>query len=158
MSKLVSENFSDTKLIVAFKPPSDLGKQFPFKDKVDQETLVVYHIKCKNCNANYIGKTLRNINKRISEHQTRDTAISRHAEEHNHEFDFENVEIIDKADNNRQLELKEMLHIRKHRPTLNTQENSELFTLIIRNVQKANDITCDRQRYVNKKTSKINRK
>jgi hypothetical protein len=152
MSKLVSENFLNTQLIVAFKPPSDLSKQFPFKDKVDQSTLVVYHIKCKNCNADYIGKTLRNINIRISDHKTKDTAISRHAEEQNHEFDFDNVKFIDKADNNRQLELKEMLHIRKHKPTLNTQENSELFTLIIRNVQKKNDITCDRQRYVKKKT------
>ena len=140
MTKLVAEheNFIERKvqLIVAFKPPTDLSKQFRFKDKVDQETLVVYHIKCKDCNKDYIGKTKRNLNIRISEHQTKDTAISKHAAEMNHTIDFDSVETLDKACNDRQLELKEMLHIRKNGPALNTQENSELFTLIIRNVQK----------------------
>ena len=36
-----------------------------------------------------------------------------------------------------------MLHLIKLKPTLNTQENSELFTLIIRNVQLDDAITRD---------------
>ena len=40
-----------------------------------------------------------------------------------------------------------MLHIRKHKPPLNKQLESELFTLIIRNVKLVNSITSDAQRY-----------
>ena len=50
-----------------------------------------------------------------------------------------------------------MLYIRKLKPTLNTQENSELFTLIIRNAKLNNDITRDIEKYVknNKKKPQI---
>ena len=50
-------------------------------------------------------------------------------------FPFENVEILDRADTVRKLEYKEMLSIRKHKPTINKQTEGELFTLIIRNVK-----------------------
>ena len=72
-----------------------------------------------------------------------------------HEMDFENVEILDRADTQKKLELKEMLYIRKFKPTLNKQLESELFTLIIRNVKLFNSITSDAQRY-HKKTFQTN--
>ena len=64
-----------------------------------------------------------------------------------HEIDFANVEILDRANSIKKLELKEMLHIRKLKPSLNKQIESELFILIIRNVKLANSITSDAQRY-----------
>ena len=67
-----------------------------------------------------------------------------------HEIDFENVEILDRADTIRKLELKEMLYIRKLKPTLNKQLESELFTLIIRNVKLDNSITRDTQKCLKK--------
>ena len=51
-----------------------------------------------------------------------------------HEIYFDGVEILDRANSIKKLELKEMLYIRKFNPTLNKQLESELFTLIIRNV------------------------
>ena len=60
--------------------------------------------------------------------------------------------VIDKASNDQKLCWKEMLHIRKLTPTLNIQENSELFTLIIRNAKTAHDKTRDIENYLNKKT------
>ena len=74
-----------------------------------------------------------------------------------HEIDFNNVEILDRADSVKKLELKEMLYIRKLKPTLNKQKESELFTLIIRNVKMDNSITRDIQKYLKpnyKQTSK----
>ena len=44
-----------------------------------------------------------------------------------------------------------MLYIRKLKPTLNKQIESELFTLIIRNVQLENSVTRDVQKHLNKK-------
>ena len=154
LTKLVSHYFVDTKLTVAFKPPSDIGKQFPFKDKTDQKTGVVYHFKCKNCTANYVGKTKRNLNTRIREHQTtKNSSIFKHTTLEKHEFDFDNVEILDRDNSEKRLDLKEMLYIRKLQPELNKQEDSQLFTLIIRNQRKPNDITNDRQRYVSNKNN-----
>ena len=44
---------------------------FPFKDKPDlkSQSLVVYHIKCLNFTADYIGKTSCILNKRVDQHQ-----------------------------------------------------------------------------------------
>ena len=74
-----------------------------------------------------------------------------HVNEHHslsgHEIDFNGVEILDRANTIKKLELKEMLYIRKFNPTLNKQLESELFTLIIRNVKLVNSITSDTQRY-----------
>ena len=47
-----------------------------------------------------------------------------------HEFDFENVKILDRASNGKKLKLKEMLYIRKFKPSLNVQKYSQLFTFI----------------------------
>jgi len=70
-----------------------------------------------------------------------------------HKMDFANVEILDRANTVKKLELKEMLYIRKLKPSLNKQLESELFTLMIRNVKLVNSITSDAQRYNNKKTN-----
>jgi hypothetical protein len=79
--------------------------------------------------------------------------------EHNiipgHEIDFDNVVILDRADSVKKLELKEMLYIRKLKPTLNKQKESELFTLIIRNVKMENSITRDIQKYLKPKPRPI---
>ena len=52
-----------------------------------------------------------------------------------HEIDYENIEIIDKADTDTKLRIKELLHILKQKPSLNKQLNSqsnyEIKTLII---------------------------
>jgi hypothetical protein len=84
-----------------------------------------------------------------------------HVFEHNqiigHEIDFENVEIIDRADSVKKLELKEMLYIRKLKPTLNKQKESELFTLIIKNVKLETSITRDIQIYLKPKSKQISR-
>ena len=71
-----------------------------------------------------------------------------------HEIDFENVEILDRADTVRKLEYKEMLYIRKHKPTINKQTEGELFTLIIRNVKLDTSMERDVQKYLNNKKTK----
>ena len=65
-------------------------------------------------------------------------------------MDFENIEILDRARNDRKLQYKEMLYIRKLNPTLNRQMNSDLFTFVIRNSKNDSDFTSDIQKYLNK--------
>jgi len=68
-----------------------------------------------------------------------------------HTFNFDEFEILDRASNDLKLQYKEMLYIRKLKPSLNTQEKSELFTLVIRNVKLDTAITRDIEKYINKK-------
>ena len=89
-------------------------------------------------------------------HKAGKSHVGDHHAKEGHEMDFDNIKIIDRASNNLKLELKEMLYIRKLKPTLNKQMNSELFTLIIRNTQQENSITRDIQKYLKpKKTNNI---
>ena len=72
MEKFVKEYFEKIKITVAFKLPDELGSHFPFKDKLknkNAEALIVYKIKCKHCEACYIGKTKRIIITRLEEHK-----------------------------------------------------------------------------------------
>jgi hypothetical protein len=155
IKNIVKEHFQNVHLRIAFKAPAELGDHFPFKDKVNDPSKlsgVVYHLKCKNCQDSYIGMTTRTCSTRMEEHKKDNKS---HVFQHNvlegHEIDFDNVQILDRANTELKLQYKEMLYIRKLAPTLNKQLNSELFTLIIRNVQLENSITRDIQKYVKNK-------
>ncbi len=56
-------------------------------------------------------------------------------ESRNHQIDYENIEIMDKASTDLKLKMKELLHILKRKPELNKQLNSQsnydIKTLII---------------------------
>ena len=127
LTKLVKNTFQNLELKVAFKAPNEVGKLFPFKDNITDkhlQSLVVYKITCETCNQFYIGKCSRILHHRIMEHNNEkcDSAIQAHIKMNpTHNIDANNIEIIDKADNNFKLMLKEMLHINKQKPELNTQ-------------------------------------
>jgi len=131
LTTLVNTNFDKVELKVAFKAPKTIANMFPFKDNIRErhlQSLVVYKIKCESCNQMYIGKTARILHHRIKEHNNPKTnsAIQMHKKDHpTHLIDASNIEILDKADNNFKLMLKEMLHIIKHKPELNTQHASQ---------------------------------
>ena len=159
MQQVVKEYFPNVSLRVAFKAPATLESHFPYKDKVTDPSklsMVVYKLNCltEGCDASYIGESKRICSIRMEDHATDPKS---HVYEHHklpgHEMDFANVEILDRANTIKKLELKEMLYIRKLKPSLNKQLEYELFTLIIRNVKLVNSITSDAQRY-HKKTYK----
>jgi hypothetical protein len=116
--------------------------------------MVVYHLKCKNCKADYIGQTKRICNMRMKDHQTdKNSHVHEHHNISGHEIDFENVEILDRADTTRKLEYKEMLYIRKLKPTINKQTEGELFTLIKRNIKLESSM----ERYIQKYRKKTHK-
>ena len=95
--------------------------------------MLVYQLKCKDCDSH------------VYQH---------HIKEGGHEIDFDGVKILDRASNDDKLCWKEMLYIRKLKPSLNVQKESQLFTLIIRNTKQEDSITKDFQKYLNNKKSK----
>jgi len=140
LKNLVDSNFNDLDFNVAFKTPRTIGNLFPYKDRIqhnEEKSMLVYKIACKNCEATYIGKTARILSHRINEHKLGSSSACRqHIQAHpDHCMDYENIEIIDTADNDLKLRIKELLHILKKKPSLNKQLNSQsdfdIKTLII---------------------------
>ncbi len=90
---------------------------------------------------------MRTLAHRIKEHNSKNKSIesaiqSQKKENPTHIIDASVIEIIDKADNNFKLMLKEMLHINKLKPMLNTQHaaaykkrnNKEMFISQLNNI------------------------
>jgi len=64
---------------------------------------VVYILSCKDCDATYVGHTKRKFNTRVTKHKNdinkktgKHSVITEHRLDKNHEFDWDNLEILDK--------------------------------------------------------------
>ena len=124
LKNLVTSNYPQVEFNVAFKTPCQIDRFFPFKDNVkivQHRSMVVYRIHCSHpdCDASYIGKTQRILGYRLVEHMKGqgNSACRQHERENpGHKMDYDEVEILDSADSNQKLEIKELLHIIKEKP------------------------------------------
>jgi len=142
LRNFIESNFADLELKVVFVAPLEMRNLFKFKDKVTdkfKQSLVVYRINCSNCKSFYIGKTERILGNRLKEHSRKPTAKTpnpnapyKHSVETGHIINYEDIEIIDRADSNFKLCIKETLHIIESKPDLNTlcKNEFDLKTLI----------------------------
>jgi len=108
--------------------------------KVHKDTLpissrpnVVYKIICSNCDASYVGQTKRILGTRISEHRshirrvsTQPSVITDHRLHMNHDFDWDNVEILNGEINYKKRFVSEMIFIKKQIRGLNLQSDTDL--------------------------------
>ena len=93
---------------------------------------VVYKIRCNNCDASYVGQTGRKLKTRIAEHRnhiryktsTR-SVITEHRLLHNHDFQWDDVQILDEEPSYRKRLISEMLHIKKQKNSLNLQTDTK---------------------------------
>ena len=56
LTGVVKKNFPSVDFNVAFQSPSTIGDMFPFKDNIkknEDKALVVYQLKCNECNASW---------------------------------------------------------------------------------------------------------
>ena len=96
----------------------------------------MYHYNCPSCAASYVGQTTRHCSERFKEHLTSDkkSHIFKHLQSNdnckqiNNESSFK---IIDKANTEFTLKIKEAIHIQWLKPTLNTQKYHVKLTLNI---------------------------
>ena len=123
-----------------------------------QKRNVIYKINCINCDSCYIGMTVRLLGKRVNEHKRgqrktqagtlesgETTALTKHVAGFNHEFNFDEVKILDQQNDYFKLRFSEMLNIKLHDNVVNlrtdTQHLSNLYSgilCILKKILKSN--------------------
>ena len=97
-------------------------------------TNVVYAIKYKTCDQEYVGETKRAVKVRCQEHkvairlgQTTESAVAEHVHTsaESHEIDWENINIVARSKNTRERRIREAFHIAKRKPDMNRNEGTE---------------------------------
>ena len=97
---------------------------------------VVYYFKCNSCASNYVGMTTRHCSVRIDEHLGKDKAshIYKHLNANDNckqSNDDKSFKIIDRASTKYTIGLKESLHIKWLKPTINSQKYHINLTLTV---------------------------
>jgi len=116
---------------------------------MENKTGVVYEIDCNDCQASYIGETLRSIKTRIEEHKRHSrngrfdlSAVAEHSIFNNHTIDWEGSKIIGREDRWHARKIKEALLISKHNPTMNKDKGTELSLSWLRLTQSPDQKSC----------------
>ena len=112
-----------------------LSKCLSYKDKLTIKSFVVYKFLCASCNACYVGYSTRHFNTRVNEHLSdKQSHIYKHLNENpqcKHVSDKSCFSILDSANNEYELKIKEALHIHWLKPTINKQLKSFKLTLCV---------------------------
>ncbi|EZA55210.1 hypothetical protein X777_05214, partial [Ooceraea biroi] len=93
---------------------------------------VVYKIFYSDCDASYIGQTKRQLNTRVTEHRKdinkrsgTPSVTSTHRFEFGHDFDWEDVKVVNTEISYRKRLISEMINIKKQVNSLNLQSDTE---------------------------------
>jgi len=106
------------------------------KDNIERmkHSGVVYKISCNNCDATYVGQTKRQLNTRVKEHKLDikkttgpPSVISQHRLTNNHDFKWDDIDILDKERKYHNRLVSEMIYIKKQKNSINKQNDTEQF-------------------------------
>jgi len=93
---------------------------------------IVYKINCNNCDASYVGQTKRKMMTRVKEHhdnikldKSKHSVITEHILDLNHNFDWDNIKILDTESNYNKRLISEMLHIKEQKNGINSHNDTE---------------------------------
>ena len=127
-SERISRIFRKYEINIAHQPSRKLKNELcHLKDRrpVAERAGVVYKLGCGDCNACYVGETGRQVEDRMAEHQ-RDinnrkitSKVFEHVNNTGHNFDFENVSILDKCNHKKVRLHLESVHTYKHSNSIN---------------------------------------
>ena len=110
-----------------FKPVNTIRQQLVRpKDPISKEKVCgpIYHIPCSKCDATYIGETERSLRTRFMEHRrpsSINSEVSRHihTDKPEHQVDIKTVKILGTEPRWFERGVKEAIHIRVNKPSLN---------------------------------------
>ena len=128
VSEKLRRIFNTHQIPVHFKPSNTLRQKLVHpKDKIPREkqSNVVYAVQCnEECSDLYIGETKQPLHKRMSQHRRatttgQDSAVHLHLKEKGHSFDDHKVRILAREDRWFERGVKEAIHVKLERPSLN---------------------------------------
>ena len=94
----------------------------------------VYHIKCDDCDAHYVGETGRALGVRIKEHGKRPSHVHAHCQANNHTFKSEEVAILHCESNWFRKGVAEAIHIAQESPDINRDQGRHKLPAIYREI------------------------
>ena len=132
-SETLRRVFNKHKVNVCFKPHQTLKQMLVHpKDKTKKSEVcgAIYHVHCTGsdngnaCQDSYIGETERTLKKRFLEHRRPSSSTSEvsnhiHIDSPGHSVSLDRVEVLDREASWFERGVKEAIHIRTRRPTLN---------------------------------------
>lgn len=149
LSLLIEKELKKYNLQIAYKNHNTIGQNFfnNLKDKTEltNQSNLVYQINCNNCKATYIGQTKQYFNKRISQHKNSinlklkypnkpNTALSDHAVDNLHNFNFASPKLLKSEKNLKKRLIYEMIEIKKDSNSVNYNTDIENLSTIYHNL------------------------
>jgi len=135
ISETIASLFKNSDYTIGFRCLNKLDKTIRAqKDHTEllQKNNIVYKINCGNCEASYVGQTKRQLKTRIKEHcnnikldKSKHSVITEHRIDFNHNFNWENIKILDTESNYNKRLISEMLHIKEQKKGINSQTDTE---------------------------------
>ena len=126
--KYYREFFTNTNIY--HKPYNTIRSQVTHvKDPTDKlkKCGVIYHIKCNECDHDYVGETGRQLDIRMKEHMAKtSSAIHEHCDSTGHTFNPSESKVLSSEDNFWKRKVKEAIEIKQRKPSLNRDEGLEL--------------------------------
>ena len=130
LSEKLRRVFKDYNISTHFKPINTIRQTLVHpKDKQPKGRVsgVVYGIQCSetfDCNEHYIGETSQPLKKRLQQHSRSssgpaESAVFAHRRASGHEFDFDEVKILDRESRWFERGVKEAIWVRAEQPALN---------------------------------------
>ena len=132
LQKLLDKNFPHLNLHLCFVNSFKISSFFNHKDRLSKGmcSSIIYSYKCTECNSQYIGSSIRQLNCRVAEHMNLSvrsqlpishpnfSAIMQHHTETKHNLSPDDFTILCYS-NNTDLRLIESLYIHRMKPSLN---------------------------------------
>ncbi len=101
---------------------------------MEQQSGVVYQLKCDNCDTIYIGETRRSLRTRYKEHTAGRhprTAVGDHLDNTGHTCSPKEAKILDKEDHVSRRRIKEAIKIHQGKPELNRDTGLDIPAAIL---------------------------
>ena len=92
---------------------------------------VIYKVNCNDCSATYVGQTQNYLRDRVNAHKrsikngSHETALSKHAVNTLHSFNFNEIKILEHEKNNKNRLIKEMIYIKQTPNKVNNNTDTD---------------------------------
>ena len=139
LNNIIKKHCKDSVSVKLVFTPFKIGSLFSLKDSVNplNKSHVVYKFSCAGCNASYIGETTRHFSTRVKEHLETDKTSSVYRHLHVHSLPCKDAcdescfSLLDYANTDHQLRIKEGMYIGWNQPSLNRKIKCYIMSITV---------------------------